>query len=217
MKQPCPGFASYQTNSDGTVTIEKLGLRTYGPDAPERQWLVQTWQNFGGQLTKAAQRYGVPVPWMAAIAAVETGLWSKDPQRQATITNDEGAVGLMQVMPTRVNGELKGSPKAGTKEQLLNLDYNIDRGALFLKEWSDRFGPEFPVVAAAYNAGRKECKGAGTFGLVSDKDYPARAVTFLNTAILDLGIGRSFPWQWFALGLAGGAAAGYYLRARASR
>ncbi len=86
--------------------------------------------------TAAAQRYGVPVSMLTAVARAESGF---DPDA----TSPAGAVGLMQLMPSTARG-LGVDPR--------NPAQAVDGAARLLKSHLDRFGST-PLALAAYNAG----------------------------------------------------------------
>lgn len=97
-------------------------------------------------ITAAAQRFDIPVAWIAAVMRAESGGHaSMDGQ---PIRSPAGAIGLMQVIPATYAalraryglGADPGSPRD-----------NILAGTAYLREMLDRYGA--PWFLAAYNAG----------------------------------------------------------------
>ncbi|WP_227000099.1 lytic transglycosylase domain-containing protein [Phenylobacterium soli] len=104
----------------------------------------------GGDLTsadvpqiirEAADRFGLPAGWIAAVMRRESGF---DPRA----VSPAGALGLMQLMP-QTYAELRSRYALGD-DPFLPRD-NILAGAAYLREMYDRFGA--PGFLAAYNAG----------------------------------------------------------------
>lgn len=96
---------------------------------------------YGGFITEAAQRFGVPEAWVRAVMHVESA-------GDVRAISSAGAMGLMQVMPAtwaelRVRHRLGGNP--------YDPRDNILAGAAYLREMHDRYGS--PGFLAAYNAG----------------------------------------------------------------
>jgi len=92
-------------------------------------------------IREAAQRFGIPVSWISAVMAMESG-------GAVLAMSPRGAMGLMQIMP---------ETWAGLRARLgLGVDPyeprdNILAGAAYLRELHDRYGS--PGFLAAYNAG----------------------------------------------------------------
>jgi soluble lytic murein transglycosylase-like protein len=85
---------------------------------------------FASSVVEAAQRFGVPAPWISAVMAMESGgdVLARSPQ---------GAMGLMQIMPDtwanlRTRYGLGGDP--------YDPRDNILAGAAYMREMHDRYG-----------------------------------------------------------------------------
>jgi len=92
-------------------------------------------------IAEAAQRFGIPAPWIQAVMTVES---NGDPHA----LSPKGAMGLMQIMPAtwadlRIRFDLGDDP--------FDPRANILAGAAVLREMHDRYGS--PGFLAAYNAG----------------------------------------------------------------
>lgn len=68
-------------------------------------------------------------------------------------TSNRGAVGLMQILPSTAKGMGQFNP--------YYPEDNIRAGAKYLRELKDRFGPDWSVTLAAYNAGPTAVKKYG--------------------------------------------------------
>ncbi len=71
------------------------------------------------------------------------------------VVSSKGATGLMQIMPETGTwiSEQMGYSEYGV-EQLLDPDVNIRLGTWYVSSLQRQFSGNFPVVVAAYNAGR---------------------------------------------------------------
>jgi soluble lytic murein transglycosylase-like protein len=104
---------------------------------------VERWRPY---IAEAAQRFGIPQAWVAAVMQAESaGLTHLNGR---PITSRAGAMGLMQVMP--------GTWAAMRRQHGLGHDPhdprdNILAGTAYLRAMHDRFG--YPALFAAYNAG----------------------------------------------------------------
>ncbi|MBO9460703.1 lytic transglycosylase domain-containing protein [Labrenzia sp. R5_0] len=92
-------------------------------------------------IAEAAQRFGIPAHWVAAVMRVESA-------GDAHAVSAKGAMGLMQIMPGTW-GELRARYELGRNP--FDPRDNILAGAAYLRELHDRFGS--PGFLAAYNAG----------------------------------------------------------------
>lgn len=90
---------------------------------------------------EAAQRFGVPVSWIGAVMAIESG-------GDARALSSAGAMGLMQVMPETWAGL---RVRYGLGDNPYDPRDNIFAGAAYLRELHERYGA--PGFLAAYNAG----------------------------------------------------------------
>jgi soluble lytic murein transglycosylase-like protein len=150
--------------------------------------MMQNWRNWGPLLRAAASKYGVPVTWLLAIATMETGPWSDNPERQAKMVSPAGAIGIMQIMPA--TGSMLGvAPSALTDPAV-----NIDAGAKLVAQLAAKNPSGLPAISAAYNSG-KVCgcakSGCNEWNLYADANYPRRVIEWNNTA-LAAGLGSPF-------------------------
>jgi len=190
---PCGG-KRWRTLSNGAIEVEGEGVPVYSPTSLEHKYLTQTWNNWAPQFESSAARFGVPVTWILAAATQETGLWSNNPQRQATISSQDGysSIGIMQPIPSTAT-MLGYNPADRSDPQL-----NIDMGAKLLAKLVPIYPAGFPMIAAKYNA-RSVCNpGNDRFNLGGHKgQYVSNVIRYNNTA-LALGIGASSrsAWLW---------------------
>lgn len=92
-------------------------------------------------VVEAADRFGIPAPWIIAVMRRESGL-------DVRAVSPAGAVGLMQLMP-QTYAELRA--RYGLGEDPFRPRDNVLAGAAYLREMFDRFGAR--GFLAAYNAG----------------------------------------------------------------
>lgn len=92
-------------------------------------------------ITEAAQRFGIPEPWIEAVMHVES-------RGNPAAVSPAGAMGLMQIMPGTWAG-LRA--RHGLGPDVFDPRDNILAGAAYLREMYDRYGA--PGFLAAYNAG----------------------------------------------------------------
>jgi hypothetical protein len=88
-------------------------------------------------LRQAAERWGLPVEFVASVAQAESAL-------RTDAVSPKGAVGLMQLMPGTA-AMLGADPNDPAQ--------NADAGARYLRELLLRYGHSAPLALAAYNAG----------------------------------------------------------------
>ena len=82
---------------DGLIEVEGEGVPAFEPGSARFEQMVATWENWRGLILDAAADNGLPPQWILAIMCQETGPWSNDPARQASIVAPDGGVGLMQI------------------------------------------------------------------------------------------------------------------------
>jgi hypothetical protein len=148
---------------------------------------------FADFVAEAAQRFGVPIPWINAVMMLESG-------GSVRAISPAGAMGLMQIMPDTW-ADLRSRHGFGVDP--LDPRDNILAGAAYLREMHDRYGS--PGFLAAYNAGPKRYEEY----LAAGRELPSE--TQLYVAILAPMIGetqgggtlaiarRTVPWQEAAL------------------
>ena len=96
----------------------------------------------GGFIVEAAQRFGIPAPWIVAVMRAES---ANDPRA----ISRAGAMGLMQVMPDTWD-HLRA--RHGLGRDPFDPRDNILAGTAYLREMWDRYG-SVAAMLAAYNAG----------------------------------------------------------------
>jgi len=96
---------------------------------------------YAGFIREAAQRFGLPVSWISAVMATESG-------GDVLALSPQGAMGLMQIMPDTWAGLCA---RHGLGADPYDPRDNILAGAAYLREMYDRYGS--PGFLAAYNAG----------------------------------------------------------------
>lgn len=202
-QNPCGG-KRWKNLPSGLIEVEGEGAPTVPTDSSSFKLMEQTWQNWGGALRSAGNRHGVPVPWMLAVATMETGFLSADPAKQAAAVSPAGAIGVMQIMP--FNAVPFG---LSSDSELFDPEKNIDVGAQILAKDAER--PDvggLPGISALYNSG-KLCTtdpNRNEWMLLADANYPRRVIEWNNTAI-ESGLVSPFgPTTLAVLGAAAGTA-----------
>jgi hypothetical protein len=205
---PCRG-AGWRTLPDGRIELEGLGVPSHAPGTAIHKYVLQTWANWKPQFRSAAARFGIPAAWLLALATVETGLWSGNPEKQRTIHSAEPwlaesqrSIGIMQpiTLVTKQYGY--------TSEDRYDPQKNIDLAARILVDHLKRTQAGFPAVATMFNAGHlcasslDHSKGnvdpaflvAGYQG-----KYLRKATSALNTALSyvpDIHASDVSPWLY---------------------
>ncbi len=130
--------------------------------------LLRRASQYDDNIRAAAERYGLPVPLLKAVMAVESNF---DP----SAVSDRGATGLMQLMPA-------------TARDMYVIDVydpgqNIEGGARYLRHLHDQFGNDLVKVLAAYNAGPEAVRRSG--GAVppirETQDYVRKVLTLYES------------------------------------
>jgi len=186
--------------ADGTISVEGLGTPFFAPGSARFVQMQQVWDNWSGLILGAASAHGVPPTWILAVICQETGLWSGNPQEQATKVAPDGGLGLMQIMPATARA-FGSSPEA-----MLDPQANIDVGVALLAKLSEAHGGELPEIVANYNAGGVRCGSAtNPWNMVMSGDYAGDVVRWVNSAVmyLDLSPRRGPLLAGLAVGGAG--------------
>lgn len=202
------GGKRWSTHPNWMVEVEGESFPVVRPGSERYGYMEKTWNNWGGELERAAQRYNLPVSWLLAIASIETGFVSHKPETQRQIVSPAGAQGVMQLMPF-IPG-IYGGSSADRSDPERNIDY----GAHLVSDLArGRTGPELPHIGSAYNAGSGSgsdgvrCStGRNEWNLAADHNYPRQIVEYNNAAIHYLGVNGSHASLWW--GVAGVIAAG---------
>jgi soluble lytic murein transglycosylase len=99
------------------------------------------------QLTIAANQQNVDLAWVYGIVRQESAFMAK-------VRSRAGALGLMQLMPATGRSIAR---KLGLKlpgiQAILAIDTNVSLGTAYLRQMLDRFGGNYMLATAAYNAG----------------------------------------------------------------
>jgi len=144
-------------------------------------------------IDEASLRFGVPVAWIEAVIAVESG-------GERNAVSIKGAMGLMQLMPATWR---QFRADLGLGVDPFDRRDNVLAGAAYLRELYDRFGRQ--GFLAAYNAGptRYQAYLAGARRLPPETlAYVAR----VEARLVDRGAAPSMvlhgrPGDWRAAGL----------------
>ena len=117
------------------------------PDTKEQIGLGTNWSTKYDNLIKAAAlKYGVDANLVKAMIRQES------PDFDPEAVSHAGAVGLMQVVPKWHNT---------TKTDMMDPEKNIYKGTAYIKELIDRYGGDWELALAAYNAGPGALDAAG--------------------------------------------------------
>lgn len=216
---PCGG-ALWRTLDDGSVEVDGHGRWKHEPGSAGYKTLETTYLNWAREFHDVARQYDVPVSWLVAIAANETGYLASRPDYQRTVSRTEPSgvtsVGIMQ--PLTVTAAALGFDPS----QLGDAFTNISVGAAFMlnpKMAGKNLAYGFPAVAATYNAGHICNTGNDIFNTAGHKGaYVTNAIKFLNTAIINMDVdgysssGAARMGMGLGLGIVGlGVAVAVYL------
>ncbi len=122
-------------------------------------------------LQEASRRFHVPTSWLRAVMRAES-------HGDAKSVSDNGAIGLMQVMP-RTYAELRA--KYGFGPDPFDPRDNILAGAAYLAEMFARYGS--PGFLAAYNAGPRRYEER----LLGGRPLPAETTDYVARLAPELG------------------------------
>lgn len=204
------GGKDWKTHSNWMIEVDGA-FPMVQPSDPRFKYMTRTWENFGPLLKAAAHRYGLPVSWLLALASIETGFLSSNPETQRKAVSPAGAAGLMQIMPFVATqygyrAEDRTNPAAST-DIAGHLVSDLARG---------RTGPELPHIGSAYNAGAGSgsagvrCSpGRNEWNLAADANYPRQALEYNNAAIYYLKVNGGSVWPWALAGVTFALGAGF--------
>jgi soluble lytic murein transglycosylase-like protein len=140
----------------------------------------------GAFIAEAAQRFGIPAPWIVAVMRAES---ANDPGA----VSHAGAMGLMQVMPGTW-AALRA--RHGLGDDPHDPRDNILAGTAYLREMWDRYG-NVAAMLAAYNAG----PGRYDDDLETGRALPAETRAYVAALAPLLGSGTPSEAQMVAQAL----------------
>lgn len=198
------GGKRWRTHRNWTIEVEGEGFPLVTPDDPRWPYMLRTWDHWGPLFKQAAKRYGLPVSWLLALASIETGFLSKNPETQRKAVSPAGAAGIMQLMP------FVATMYGHRPEERSDPAINIDVGAHLISDLArGRTGPELPHIGSAYNAGAGSGSGGvrcspgrNEWNFAADHNYPRQAIEFNNAAIHFLDVNERPIWGWAVGGVA---------------
>lgn len=214
-RNPCGGLGWRQL-SDGTFEIQGEGVVVPPPGEGTysyRTFVRNSWRNFEPEIRAAARKRGVPVEWVLAIVATETGIVSGSREKQASFGNFccRGPMAVM-VTPYPNHRTFGGYTHP---DEMFEPAKAIDAGAAIMRSYMDK-GLDLPEISARYNSGGLCCptspelasKPGGRvlneFKLCSAKiagiSYPRMTMMMNNFAIRELGV-RTSTARVLAFGL----------------
>lgn len=153
-------------DGDGTAFDQEMDMT--------RQQLLDRWNPL---VEAASKRFGVPVAWIRAVIARESGGRTMSSETQP-ITSRAGALGLMQLMPDTYEDMREAY---GLGADPFNPKDNIIAGTAYLRRLHAKYG--FPAMFAAYNDG----PGNYEKSLQFKKVMPAETQAYIKTIASKLG------------------------------
>ena len=132
-----------------------------------------------------ADLYGQDPLFIAAIVRTESGC-------KPDAVSGAGAVGLMQIMPETGEWIAKKNNWEFAPEKLRDGEYNIQLGCWYVDYLSDRFGQDWTLTLAAYNAGENTVRkwaGEGRFA-PGKYDIPYRETSSFVRKVLN-------AYEWY--------------------
>lgn len=182
---PCGGVR-WRTLPNGLIEVEGQGFPEYAPGSNQYRYIEQTWNNWAPQFQAAAKKFNVPLVWILALAAIETGFVSSNPEKQRTIESGDGfhSIGIMQPLPSTA------ITLGYTTADRYDAGKNIEMGAKLISQLDPRYG--LPAVGARYNSGKLCSAGNDQFNLKGYKGaYVTQAIKYNNTALHYLKLSSS--------------------------
>lgn len=204
---PCGG-RRWRTLADGRIEVEGRGVPEAEPGTRQHHLIGQTWLNWQSEFRSAGKEFGIPPAMLAAIAYVETGFVADHPEQQASIRSGDqfGSIGIMQPIPSTTLAH------GFTLESRYDPLQNIRLGAMIARENAERYGLDFPSLAAAHNAGSRRCQscpvrdcnpGPNQWNIHTYSDYLGVAIPAYNTLLSDFEVRAGLSTAgMFGVGLA---------------
>lgn len=206
------GGARFRTLPDYRIQVKDVGIPTVLPGTPLFKQLKQTWKNWNWRIRWVSMRTGVPASYILAIATKETGKWSDDRERQASIKSPSGAQGIMQIMPCPVFQREPFKSLVCESDRSSPTDSLYIGARLLASKLSSKKIHGLPDAASSYNKGDLLCHSGkhawNVFGWEHEQNYSMVVTQLNNAAIEHLHVNRPI-WPWFLVGsatlVAGGA------------
>lgn len=180
----CPGSPPYSIHEDGIVTVNGAVPQVSGSQLSKMQ---AAWQRWGRAILAAASREQIPPAWLLGVMMQESGgdPTACSPCGGTCCSSHLGrrccAFGLMQLIPNTAVQQ-----KSSAEQMLLDPIASLNAGASLLRGLLDKYGWDFVMATAAYNAGTPRCGASNTFGYVADGDYSYNVIRWSNAAIRSL-------------------------------
>ena len=171
--------ARWRYLESGRIEVEGQGVVLLKKAWPAA---VTQWKDAG--IVAQGQKYGVPVHFIAAIMAIESG--------GVTVSRSSaGALGIMQIMPATGRSLAKSlGIKLSSDDDLMNPNLSIELGTYYLSSLLRRYHGDFVAAATGYNAGSVKCLDGpttctkGYWGVCTDgSPYPLLAIQAANSAL----------------------------------
>jgi hypothetical protein len=149
----CPG-------STITWTVdEHSGFEVVGEPRPIRAWPAAMGQ-WKEQIAVAAAKHGVPMAWIAAVIALESGgnataCATGGTPYEGTKCNSTEGVGLMAMLPSTAS--MVAGHAVSARQLMDDPGLSIDLGAKLLRQNLDKYDGSLIHAAVAHNAGSVRC------------------------------------------------------------
>lgn len=172
-------LARWRYLDNGRIEVDGQGVVLL-----KKQWPVGVTQWKDAGILAQGQKYGVPVHFIAAIMAIESG--------GVTIARSSaGALGIMQIMPATGRALAKSlGITLSSDDDLMNPNLSIELGTYYLSSLLRRYKGDFVSAATGYNAGSVKCLDGptsctkGYWGVCTDgSPYPLMAIQAANSAL----------------------------------
>ncbi len=141
---------TWRTAPDGRIVVSDGGgpefIPSYHPGSPDASLVERVEARWGDLCRRIAGRHGLADGWTQSHIKRESkgDPRARNPEKKPGVEDD--GVGLLQI----TNPALKA---AYTDEQLQDPEINLEIGCGFLASLVRRYGPNFPRICAAFNAG----------------------------------------------------------------